>query len=71
MSHKPLLWPALAVAAGYLVRLLALVRFRQSVFGAALHPVGIAILLALQWWALGRKLLGRRAVWKERAYDLG
>jgi hypothetical protein len=70
-AHGPLSWPALAVGSGYAIRAVALLRFRQSIVGALLHPVGVAILLALQWWALGRKLLGRRAVWKERAYDLG
>jgi uncharacterized membrane protein len=70
-EHGPLLWPALAAGSGYLIRAVALLRFRQSVVGAMLHPVGVAILLALQWWALVRKLLGRRAIWKERAYDLG
>ncbi len=67
----PLLWPSLAVGCGYMVRALAAWRFRQSVFGALLHPVGIAILLVLQWWSLARKLAGRRAVWKQRAYDVG
>jgi hypothetical protein len=29
------------------------------------------MLLVLQWWALARKLAGRQAVWKQRAYDVG
>ncbi len=70
-SHRSFVWPAAAVSAGYLMRLLQVLRFRQSVFGALLHPAGIAILLILQWWSLGRKLAGRRAVWKQRAYDVG
>jgi hypothetical protein len=36
-----------------------------------LHPLGIAILLALQWNALARKLAGAQATWKQRAYDVG
>ena len=71
IAGAPLLWPAVAVAAGYLVRALALWRFRQSLLGALLHPLGVATLLVLQWWALGRKLLRRQAVWKQRAYDVG
>ncbi len=70
-TGKPLLWPTLAVAAGYAVRLLSVWRFRQSRLGALLHPVGVFILLVHQWWALAGKLRGRRAVWKERAYDVG
>jgi hypothetical protein len=70
-AHRPPFWPAIAVAAAYLIRLVALLRFRQSLMGALLHPVGVTILLVLQWWALGRRLLGRQAVWKERVYDLG
>ncbi len=67
----PVLWPAVSVAAGYGLRSLAARRFRQSVFGALLHPLGIAVLIALQWWSLLGKLSGRQAVWKHRTYELG
>ncbi len=70
-QHAPLAWPVTAIAMGYFVRLLCAWRYRQSLFGALLHPVGIAVLLILQWWSLGRKLLGRQAVWKQRVYDVG
>jgi hypothetical protein len=66
----PGVWTGLAVAACYLPRVLAAVRFRQSWRGVVLHPVGVAALLVLQWYALGRKLLGYRATWKERACDV-
>jgi hypothetical protein len=69
-----LLWPGpwtlLALAASYLPRVLAARRFRQSLRGALLHPVGILVLLVLQWYALARKLLGYQARWKERACDV-
>ena len=68
LEHGPLFWPLVAVAAGYLPRLFCLLRFRQSAFGAALHPAGVAVLLLLQWWSLGRKLLKGRITWKERVY---
>jgi hypothetical protein len=71
LHPAPLVWPLLAVAAGYLVRVVAWLRFRQNLMGALLHPVGVAVLLVLQWWALGRRLMGRPAVWKQRVYDLG
>ncbi len=70
-GNRPLVLPAAATVAGFLIRMLAAVRFRQSFLGVLLHPVSIAILLVLQWWSLAAKLLGRRAVWKERAYDVG
>jgi len=59
------LW-ASAVALSYLPRLHALWRFRQSLIGALLHPVGILILLAIQWYAVGRAILGKPVGWKGR-----
>ncbi|QCO14885.1 glycosyltransferase [Azospirillum brasilense] len=59
---------ALAVAAGLSLRLLLALRFRQSLAGALLHPVGILILLAIQWSALLRARRGRPAEWRGRAY---
>ncbi len=69
--HESLLWPALAAGAGYLVRLVSVVRFRQSLSGALMHPAAVAVLLVLQWWALVRKCLGIQTVWKQRAYNVG
>jgi hypothetical protein len=62
---------ALTVIAGYLPRILAASRYRQSWRGALLHPLGIAVLLILQWTAFTRKRMGAQATWKQRAYDLG
>lgn len=58
----------LGAAASYGPRLDAAFRFRQSLRGALVHPLGVALLLAIQWHALGRKLLGRPAAWKGREY---
>jgi hypothetical protein len=68
MPVARMVWPLTASAAllAYLPRVAGVVRFRQSVRGALLHPVGIVVLLALQWVALGRKLAGKQAVWKQR-----
>lgn len=55
-------------ALSYLPRVAGARRFKQSWRGAALHPLGVALLVALQWQALGAKLRGRPAVWRERAY---
>jgi len=60
-----------AVAAAWLPRVLAARRFRQDWRGALLHPVGILLLLAIQWYALGRKVLGGAVSWKDRAYAEG
>jgi hypothetical protein len=57
-----------AIAGAWLPRVLAVVRFRQDWRGALLHPIGIVMLLALQWYALGRKLLGGTVSWKKRSY---
>jgi hypothetical protein len=57
-----------AVLGLYATRLIGVVRFGHSPVGAALHPVGVALLVAVQWWALGRQLAGRPAAWKGRTY---
>lgn len=63
-------WAAIpAVLAAWLPRWLAVRRFRQPPDGALLHPLGILVFLAVQWYALGRQLLGRPAGWKGRAYS--
>lgn len=77
----PLLAVALAAGAGtaaalagsaavlsYLPRLLATRRFRASWLGAALHPVGVLVLLAIQWFAVYRAVIGRPVGWKGRAH---
>ncbi|MCR9118916.1 MAG: glycosyltransferase [bacterium] len=57
-----------ATSISYLPRLATAIWFRQSWLGAIFHPVGVAVLVAIQWWAFGESLIGRKAVWKGRAY---
>ena len=57
-----------AAALAFLPRLVAAALFRQSLGGALLHPLGVLALLAIQWHALARHLLGRPAEWKGRSY---
>jgi glycosyltransferase involved in cell wall biosynthesis len=64
-------WCIAAVAGSFLPRWIAAIRFRQRPLSALLHPLGIAVLLALQWYALIRKLMGQPATWKQRAYNPG
>ncbi len=58
-----------AAAAAWVPRVLAARRFRQDWRSALLHPLGIVLLLAVQWYALARKLSGRSVSWKTRAYS--
>jgi hypothetical protein len=60
---------AVAVGLVYANRIALKIRFRQSGLGAALHPVGIVILLVLQWTALVNWSRGRPRVWRKRAYS--
>jgi glycosyltransferase involved in cell wall biosynthesis len=52
----------------WLPRILATRRFKQDWRTALLHPLGILLLLAIQWYALIRKLLNRPITWRNRAY---
>ena len=60
-----------ALLASYLPRFLAIRQFRQPLKSALLHPLGMLVLLTLQWYALTRRLLGRPVGWRARAYASG
>jgi cellulose synthase/poly-beta-1,6-N-acetylglucosamine synthase-like glycosyltransferase len=55
-----------ACVLSYVPRLAATVQFRASWLGAVLHPLGILLLLAIQWYATVRAWLGRPVGWKGR-----
>ena len=59
----------LSVVASYIPRLLAVGRFHQPLRSALLHPVGILLLLSVQWYALARKLFGKPVGWRQRTYS--
>jgi hypothetical protein len=65
-------WPAAALAAALCLalapRLAAARKFHQPYWSAFAHPLGIVVLLLIQWTALFQNLLGRPATWKRRAY---
>ncbi len=61
----------LSLAASFLPRLYSVWKYRQPLFSALLHPLGVGVLLILQWYALLRKLSGQPVRWKERAYHMG
>jgi hypothetical protein len=60
--------PVTCVAAAlvWLPRLLETNRFRQSLASALVHPVAVAVFLAIQWIALARRLLGLKTSWRGR-----
>ncbi len=66
ISGFPLQLAALGTALAFGTRALLALRFRQSWLGVLAHPVGVAVVVAIQWFALGRKLQGRRVAWKGR-----
>jgi glycosyltransferase involved in cell wall biosynthesis len=57
-----------AIAVAWLPRWLAAWRFKQDWRSALLHPIGILLLLSVQWYALVRKFRGRAVSWRDRAY---
>ena len=58
----------LACLAIFVPRLCGAVRFRQPLVSVFLHPLGIAALIALQWWVFVRRLFRPETVWKGRSY---
>jgi len=56
-----------AAAAAWLPRLLAVRRFGQSLSSALVHPLAVALFLAIQWTALVRRLLGLQTSWRGRS----
>jgi len=51
----------------YFPRLITLNRFRQSAGSVFFHPLAVGVFLAVQWFALGRSLLGIKTSWKGRS----
>ena len=60
---------AAALACSFYPRLAGIARFGQPVLGALLQPIGVLILLAIQWYAFMALVLGRPRGWKGRAYN--
>lgn len=63
-------WAALSIFLAYAPRAMAAIRFRQSWLGVLLHPVGIFLLLIIQWEGLFRHLLKRPVPWRGRTAPL-
>ena len=58
----------IALALTYLLRFDAAWRFQQSCWGAILHPLGVLVLLMIQWYATFRHWIGRPIGWKGRSH---
>jgi hypothetical protein len=67
LSHASTILAALATAMSYAGRAACAVRFKGSYLGVAFHPVGVAVLVAIQWWARCCAVFGLRTAWKGRA----
>lgn len=65
-SGPPLPLALLATSLAWGTRALLAWRFRQSWSGVLFHPVGVAVVVAIQWYALWSKLQGRQIAWKGR-----
>lgn len=68
LSASALSGAALAALLSYAPRLVAARILRQPLVGAWLHPLGVLALLAIQWHAFVRHLLGKPFEWKGRHY---
>lgn len=63
-------WVSLAaLGIAYLPRFLSRKRFQHAWDSVLLHPLGVALLLAVQWYALVRSWIGVRSSWKGRTYE--
>ncbi len=61
---------SIAVTLLYLSRLIGVLRFRQPIGSALLHPLGVALLLSIQWYAIIRQLFSAPPTWKGRSYPV-
>lgn len=59
-------WTVVVPLMLWLVRFDAARRYHQSWLGAVLHPIGVLILLAIQWYATACAWTGRPIGWKGR-----
>ncbi len=59
----------IALALGFALRAAVTLRVREPWWTIPLHPVTVAVALAIQWTALVRGLMGKPAGWKGRAYQ--
>jgi hypothetical protein len=56
----------LAIGLVMITRFALTIRFKQSLLGSLLHPVGILLIVAIQWFALFQSYSGKTIAWKGR-----
>jgi cellulose synthase/poly-beta-1,6-N-acetylglucosamine synthase-like glycosyltransferase len=66
LSPEAVVLTWLAAGLAWLTRLHGVMCFRQSLLGAILHPLGVGVVVAIQWYALLRRLAGQPETWKGR-----
>ena len=54
------------IVASLATRLVTTLPYKLSLKGAFLHPVGVLLLVVIQWWAWVEKLSGKKTSWKGR-----
>ncbi len=59
-------WAGIATLMTLAVRLTAAAKFDQSISGALLNPIGVTILVIIQWYAFGCRLCGKSITWRGR-----
>jgi len=70
-AARTALWlSALACWVSVFPRLVCAWVYKQSWLGALFHPVGVLLMLAIQWYATMRVWIGRPVGWKGRAHPL-
>jgi GT2 family glycosyltransferase len=57
-----------AVCGGILTRFILAWRFGQPILSCVVHPAGVAMLLAIQWFSLARAQFGGASSWRGRRY---
>ena len=67
-QHTATLLAAVACVLSIAPRLMCAARFRQSGIGAVLHPVGVMLLVSIQWYATVMTWAGRPVGWKGRPH---
>lgn len=69
LTGKGFALAVLAMVLAFLPRMIASRRFRQPLGSVLLHPLGVAGLLGIQWYAFLTSLAGRPRQWRGRVYQ--
>jgi hypothetical protein len=68
LPYLPYAIPIIAAFLSYATRFAATAWYGGSWLGAVLHPLGVLVLLSIQWYALIRWLIGKPVGWKGRSH---